>query len=112
MRSRSRGTRRRPQPNPARKPHTPILLGGYSDAVLERVGRHCQGWLPAYAGTKLLSLTESDTTGPEHVRQGRAKIMAHYGRFMMDTLLRHPSVQDCKTSFVMDQVKATTALPV
>ena len=38
--------------------------------------------------------------------------MSAYSRFMMDTLLRHPSVQDCKTSFVMDQVKATTALPV
>lgn len=38
--------------------------------------------------------------------------MSAYSRFMMDTLLRHPSVQDCKTSFVMDRVKATTALPV
>lgn len=38
--------------------------------------------------------------------------MAAYSRFMMDTLLRHPSVQDCKTSFVMDKVKSTTVLPV
>ncbi len=38
--------------------------------------------------------------------------MAHYSRFMMDTLLRHPSVQDCKTSFVLDRVKNTTALPL
>ena len=38
--------------------------------------------------------------------------MAHYSRFMMDTLLKHPSVQDCKTSFVLDRVKGTTALPV
>lgn len=38
--------------------------------------------------------------------------MAAYARFMMDTLLKHPSVQDCKTSFVMDRVKATTAMPV
>ena len=38
--------------------------------------------------------------------------MAHYSRFMMDTLLRHPSVQDCKTSFVMDRLKATTAVPL
>jgi Lrp/AsnC family leucine-responsive transcriptional regulator len=38
--------------------------------------------------------------------------MAHYSRFMMETLLRHPSVQDCKTSFVLDRVKATTAVPV
>ena len=38
--------------------------------------------------------------------------MAHYSRFIMDTLLKHPSVQDCKTSFVLDRVKATTAVPV
>ena len=38
--------------------------------------------------------------------------MAHYSRFIMDTLLKHPSVQDCKTSFVLDRVKATTAVPM
>jgi len=38
--------------------------------------------------------------------------MGHYSRFIMDTLLKHPSVQDCKTSFVLDCVKATTAIPV
>ena len=38
--------------------------------------------------------------------------MAHYSRFIMDTLLTHPSVQDCKTSFVLDRVKTTTAVPL
>lgn len=38
--------------------------------------------------------------------------MAAYSRFVMDTLLKHPSVQDCKTSFMLDSVKSTTALPV
>jgi Lrp/AsnC family leucine-responsive transcriptional regulator len=38
--------------------------------------------------------------------------MAHYSRFILETLLKHPSVQDCKTSFVLDRVKATTAVPV
>lgn len=38
--------------------------------------------------------------------------MAHYTRFVMETLLKHPSVQDCRTSFVLDSVKHTTALPV
>ena len=32
--------------------------------------------------------------------------MAHYARFITDTLLTHPSVQDCRTSFVLEQVKA------
>ena len=38
--------------------------------------------------------------------------MAHYSRFIMDTLLKHPSVEDCKTSFVLDRVKVTTAVPL
>ncbi|MCE2915293.1 MAG: Lrp/AsnC family transcriptional regulator [Rubrivivax sp.] len=38
--------------------------------------------------------------------------MAHYSRFVMDCLLKHPSVQDCKTSFVLRRLKATTALPL
>ena len=38
--------------------------------------------------------------------------MAHYSRFIMDTLLKHPSVEDCKTSFVLDRVKNTTAVPI
>jgi Lrp/AsnC family leucine-responsive transcriptional regulator len=38
--------------------------------------------------------------------------MAHYSRFIMDTLLKHASVQDCKTSFVLDRVKSTTAVPL
>ncbi|MBK5204503.1 MAG: Lrp/AsnC family transcriptional regulator [Polaromonas sp.] len=38
--------------------------------------------------------------------------MAHYSRFVMDVLLKHPSVQDCRTSFVLDRVKATTAVPL
>jgi Lrp/AsnC family leucine-responsive transcriptional regulator len=38
--------------------------------------------------------------------------MAHYSRFIMDTLLKHPSVQDVKTSFVLERVKATSSVPV
>ena len=38
--------------------------------------------------------------------------MAHYSRFIMDTLLKHPSVQDCKTSFVMRPVKSKVTLVV
>ncbi len=38
--------------------------------------------------------------------------MAHYSRFVMDGLLKHPAVQDCKTSFMMRRLKGTTAVPV
>ncbi len=38
--------------------------------------------------------------------------MEHFSRFMMETLLRHPAVQDVKSSFALQQVKDTTALPL
>jgi Lrp/AsnC family leucine-responsive transcriptional regulator len=38
--------------------------------------------------------------------------MAHCSAFIMDTLLKHPAVQDCKTSFMMRRLKGTTAVPV
>ena len=36
--------------------------------------------------------------------------MDHFSRFIMDTLLKHPSVQDCKTSFVMKPLKTGLTL--
>ncbi len=36
--------------------------------------------------------------------------MDHYTRFVMDTLLKHPSVQDCRTSFVMRPFKSNVTL--
>ena len=36
----------------------------------------------------------------------------HHSRFIMETRLKHPGVEDCKTSFVQDRVKATIGVPV
>jgi Lrp/AsnC family leucine-responsive transcriptional regulator len=38
--------------------------------------------------------------------------MNHFSRFMMETLLRHQAVLDVKSSFALQQIKDTTALPV
>jgi Lrp/AsnC family leucine-responsive transcriptional regulator len=38
--------------------------------------------------------------------------LPHFSRFVMDSLLKHPGVIDVKSSFVLEQVKETTALPV
>ena len=38
--------------------------------------------------------------------------MEHFSRFMMDTLLKHPAVLDVRSSFALQQVKETTALPL
>jgi Lrp/AsnC family leucine-responsive transcriptional regulator len=38
--------------------------------------------------------------------------MTHFSRFMMETLLRHPAVLDVKSSFALQRIKDTTALPL
>jgi Lrp/AsnC family leucine-responsive transcriptional regulator len=38
--------------------------------------------------------------------------LAHFSRFVMDSLLKHPGVIDMKSSFVLEPVKETTALPL
>jgi Lrp/AsnC family leucine-responsive transcriptional regulator len=38
--------------------------------------------------------------------------VAHYSRVVIDALLKHPSAQDGKTSFVLGRVKNTSALPL
>jgi Lrp/AsnC family leucine-responsive transcriptional regulator len=92
--------------------------------------------LTAYLNVRLEKLTESHKRNPMDVFRASVQAwpevvecaaltgemdyllrvvvrdMAHYSRFIMETLLKHPSVQDCKTSFVLDRVKATTAVPL
>jgi Lrp/AsnC family leucine-responsive transcriptional regulator len=36
----------------------------------------------------------------------------HFSRFVLDTLLKHPAVIDVKSSFALDRIKDTTALPI
>ncbi|HEX7909667.1 MAG TPA: Lrp/AsnC family transcriptional regulator [Paraburkholderia sp.] len=38
--------------------------------------------------------------------------MAHFSRFVQEQLLHHPSVIDVKTSFSLEKIKETTALPI
>jgi Lrp/AsnC family leucine-responsive transcriptional regulator len=38
--------------------------------------------------------------------------MQHFSRFMMETLLKHPAVLDVKSSFALQRIKDTTALPL
>jgi Lrp/AsnC family leucine-responsive transcriptional regulator len=38
--------------------------------------------------------------------------MEHFSNFMMETLLKHPAVLDVKSSFALQRIKDTTALPL
>ncbi|HLS99364.1 MAG: TIGR03619 family F420-dependent LLM class oxidoreductase [Porticoccaceae bacterium] len=61
-------------PRPARKPHTPVWLGGYTDGLLTRIAQHCNGWVPAYDGLDIYPFLGIDMSGPEHVRRGKARL--------------------------------------
>jgi Lrp/AsnC family leucine-responsive transcriptional regulator len=38
--------------------------------------------------------------------------LEHYSRFVMEQLLRHPAVLDVKSSFALERIKDTTAMPL
>ncbi|VTU37381.1 leucine-responsive transcriptional regulator [Variovorax sp. PBL-H6] len=66
------------------------------------------------AGPLTTKLAEAVSLSPSAVlrrvrrvrRLGESSVvadMAHYSRFIINTLLKHPSVEDFKTSFVLDR---------
>jgi Lrp/AsnC family leucine-responsive transcriptional regulator len=48
----------------------------------------------------------------DYLLRVRVEDMDHFSRFMMDTLLKHSAVLDVKSSFALQQIKDTTALPL
>jgi len=46
------------------------------------------------------------------LRRVHVEDLAHFSRFVMDSLLKHPGVIDVKSSFALEAVKETTALPI
>ena len=38
--------------------------------------------------------------------------LEHYSRFVMNSLLKHPGITEVKSSFALERVKDTTALPL
>ena len=48
----------------------------------------------------------------DYLLRVRVEDMNHFSRFMMETLLRHSAVLDVKSSFALQQIKDTTALPL
>jgi Lrp/AsnC family leucine-responsive transcriptional regulator len=48
----------------------------------------------------------------DYVLRVQVEDLDHYSRFVMDSLLKHPGVLDVKSSFVLEEVKETTALPL
>jgi Lrp/AsnC family leucine-responsive transcriptional regulator len=108
------------------------VIGGYVAVVPpERVGLG----LTAYINVRLEKHTESHKRNPMDAFKAAVQAwpevvecaaltgemdyllrvvedMAHYSRFIMETLLKHPSVEDCKSSFMLERIKGTAAWPL
>ncbi len=61
------------RPAPVSKPHPPLLLGGFSDAVLKRAGEWGDGWFPAYFPEGLAPGATLEE-GPQNIIDGRRKM--------------------------------------
>jgi len=54
----------------------------------------------------------SMTGDMDYLLRVHVKDLDHYSRFVMDKLLKLPSVLDVKSNFVLERVKETTAIPL
>ena len=53
------------------------------------------------------------TTGDsDYLMRVHVSDLAHFSRFVMDTLLKYPGVLDVRSSFALERIKDTTALPL
>jgi Lrp/AsnC family leucine-responsive transcriptional regulator len=79
--------------------------GGDARSPLEAFAAAAQSWPEVVECAAL-------TGEMDYLLRVLVRDMAHYSRFLMDSLLKHPAVQDCKTSFMLRRLKGTTAVPL
>jgi Lrp/AsnC family leucine-responsive transcriptional regulator len=88
-------------------------LMAFVNVKLEKRGR-----MPADAFSKAVRdwpevLACYSLTGEmDYVLRVQVENLEHFSRFVMDSLLKHPGVLDVRSSFVLEEVKETTALPL
>ncbi|HXN16394.1 MAG TPA: Lrp/AsnC family transcriptional regulator [Usitatibacter sp.] len=88
-------------------------LMGFVTVKLEKRGR-----MPTDAFAKVVKewpevlACHSLTGDMDYLLRVQVEDLDHFSRFVMDSLLKHPGVIDVKSSFVLEEVKETTALPL
>ena len=108
----------------------PAQIGlGLLAYVNVRLEKHSEGSSSAAGGRRATSSPHADfalsvTDWPEvvacyamtgemdYLLRVHVEDMDHFSRFMMQTLLSHPAVADVKSSFALQRIKDTTALPL
>lgn len=72
---------------------------------IEQFRRAVSGWPEVLA-------CHSTTGDTDYLLRVHVEDLDHFSRFMMDSLLKHSGVIDVKSSFALERIKDTTALPV
>jgi Lrp/AsnC family transcriptional regulator, leucine-responsive regulatory protein len=73
---------------------------------------HAAQFREAVRGWPEVVACDAMTGDMDYLLRVQVEDMAHFSRFVQDQLLHHPSVIDVKTSFSLERIKETTALPL
>jgi Lrp/AsnC family leucine-responsive transcriptional regulator len=73
---------------------------------------HAESFRDAVRGWPEVVACDAMTGEMDYLLRVQVEDMAHFSRFVQDELLHHPSVIDVKTSFSLERIKETTALPI
>lgn len=103
----------------------PEKLGlGLQAYINVRLEKHSDGGSPRQTAGPRAAFAEAVERWPEvvacyamtgemdYLLRVHVEDMEHFSRFMMSTLLKHPAVLDVKSSFALQRIKDTTALPL
>ena len=90
-----------------------LALMGFVTVKLEKRGRMpTDAFARAVKDWPEVLACHALTGDMDYLLRVQVEDLDHFSRFVMDSLLKHPGVLDVKSSFVLDEVKETTALPL
>lgn len=95
----------------------PLKLGlgllAYVTVKLEKKGRaSIEAFTRAVQAWPEVVASYSMTGDMDYLLRVHVQDLQHFSRFMMDSLLKHPGVLDTTSSFALERLKETTALPL
>jgi Lrp/AsnC family leucine-responsive transcriptional regulator len=88
-------------------------LQAFVRVMLEKRGTaHIQSFVDAVNSWPEVTNCYAMTGEMDYLLQVYFEDLEHFSRFVMDKLLSHPGVIDVKSSFVLKELKQTTAMPL
>ncbi|TKC79053.1 Lrp/AsnC family transcriptional regulator [Trinickia terrae] len=89
-----------------------VLPGRRGDASVRAGATHAELFKAAVQTWPEVVACHAMAGDMDYLLRVQVEDMAHFSRFVQEQLLHHSSVIDVKTSFSLERVKETTALPI